>query len=55
MELILGIGGSIGGIVSGYIAPSVSNESLQYLLYLFLYFQYLGFFIHLLFNWMKTK
>lgn len=28
---ILGIGGSIGGILSGYIVPSVSNEFLQYL------------------------
>ena len=28
---ILGIGGSIGGIVSGYIVPNVSNEFLQYL------------------------
>ena len=29
--VILGIGGSIGGLVSGYIVPSVSNEFLQYL------------------------
>ena len=28
---ILGIGGSIGGMISGYIVPSVSNEFLQYL------------------------
>ena len=28
---IIGIGGSIGGIASGYIVPSVSNEFLQYL------------------------
>ena len=37
---ILGIGGSIGGIASGYMLSSISNESLQYLLYLFLYFLY---------------
>ena len=29
--VILGIGGSIGGLVSGYIVPNISNESLQYL------------------------
>ena len=29
--MILGIGGSIGGMVSGYIVPNVSNEFLQYL------------------------
>ena len=29
--VILGIGGSIGGLVSGYIVPNVSNEFLQYL------------------------
>ena len=29
--VIIGIGGSIGGIASGYIVPSVSNEFLQYL------------------------
>ena len=29
--VILGIGGLSGGIASGYILPSVSNESLQYL------------------------
>lgn len=29
--VILGIGGSIGGILSGYIVPNVSNEFLQYL------------------------
>lgn len=29
--VILGIGGSIGGLISGYIVPSVSNEFLQYL------------------------
>ena len=28
---ILGIGGSIGGMISGYIVPNLSNESLQYL------------------------
>ena len=28
---ILGIGGSIGGIASGYMLSSISNESLQYL------------------------
>ena len=28
---IIGIGGSIGGILSGFIVPSVSNEFLQYL------------------------
>ncbi len=29
--VILGIGGSIGGLLSGYIIPNVSNEFLQYL------------------------
>ena len=29
--LILGIGGSIGGLLSGYFVPNVSNEFLQYL------------------------
>lgn len=29
--VIIGIGGSIGGAVSGYIVPDISNESLQYL------------------------
>lgn len=29
--VILGIGGSIGGLISGYIVPNVSNEFLQYL------------------------
>lgn len=29
--VILGIGGSIGGLLSGYIVPNVSNEFLQYL------------------------
>ena len=29
--VILGIGGSIGGLLSGYFVPNVSNESLQYL------------------------
>ncbi|MDZ7818335.1 MAG: sulfite exporter TauE/SafE family protein [Aliarcobacter sp.] len=29
--IIIGIGGSIGGAVSGYIVPDISNESLQYL------------------------
>ena len=28
---VIGIGGSIGGAVSGYIVPDISNESLQYL------------------------
>lgn len=28
---IIGIGGSIGGILSGYLVPNVSNETLQYL------------------------
>ena len=28
---ILGIGGSLGGIASGYMLSSISNESLQYL------------------------
>jgi len=29
--VVLGIGGSIGGLLSGYFVPNVSNESLQYL------------------------
>lgn len=29
--VILGIGGSIGGLLSGYFVPNVSNEFLQYL------------------------
>lgn len=29
--VFLGIGGSIGGLLSGYFVPNVSNESLQYL------------------------
>ena len=29
--VVLGIGGSIGGLLSGYIVPNVSNEFLQYL------------------------
>ena len=35
---ILGIGGSIGGIISGYIVPSLSNEFLQYLFIVILIF-----------------
>ena len=47
---ILGIGGSIGGIASGYILSSISNESLQYLFIAIFIFSILGFFLHLLFK-----
>ena len=52
---ILGIGGSIGGIASGYMLSSISNESLQYLFISILIFSILRIFIHLLFKLKKNK
>ena len=42
--IILGIGGSIGGITSAYIVSSISNESLQYLFIAILIFSILRIF-----------
>jgi hypothetical protein len=42
---ILGIGGSIGGIISGYIVPSLSNEFLQYLFIVILIFSIVKIFL----------
>ena len=41
---IIGIGGSIGGILSGYLVPNVSNETLQYLFISILIFSILRIF-----------
>jgi uncharacterized protein len=42
---ILGIGGSIGGIISGYLVPSLSNEFLQYLFIVILIFSIVKIFL----------
>ncbi len=42
---ILGIGGSIGGIISGYMVPSLSNEFLQYLFIVILIFSIVKIFL----------
>ena len=42
---ILGIGGSIGGVISGYLVPSLSNEFLQYLFIVILIFSIVKIFL----------
>ena len=43
--LILGIGGSVGGAISGYVVPDLSNELLQYLFIAILIFSIIRIFV----------